>query len=179
VDGTGQGFACSLSKFLFLYPGSGFTSPCPKETGNLPSARESPTCPLRRDGCLLLCPSAPGDAAALTPGLSLLPTSLESAHCLSIFCATHVSYSNKTFSVWVAWERPAQRGKREGKDVPRIRSEPAGTRRRKFSISGEKSPSRDPAGCSRHSLREPQYRESQGASPTRCPDGQVGCFSGL
>ena len=39
MNGTGQGFACRISKFLFLYPGSGFTSPCPKETGNLPSVR--------------------------------------------------------------------------------------------------------------------------------------------
>ena len=71
---------CRLSMLLFLYLGSGFTSPCPKETGNLPSVKESPTCPLRSDGCLLLCPSAPGDDAALTPGLSLWPTSLGSAH---------------------------------------------------------------------------------------------------
>jgi hypothetical protein len=97
MNGTGQGFACRISKFLFLYPGSGFTSPCPKETGNLPSVRESPTCPLRSDGCLLLCPSAPGDAAALTPGLSLLPTSLESAHCLSIFlCYPCFLFGQKT-----------------------------------------------------------------------------------
>jgi hypothetical protein len=88
MNGTGQGFACLLSKFLFLYPGSRFTSPCPNETGNLPSVRESPTCPLGRDGCFLLSPSAPGDAAALTPGLPLLLTSLESAHCLSIFWCT-------------------------------------------------------------------------------------------
>jgi hypothetical protein len=88
MDGTDQGFACRLGMFLFLYPGSKFTSPCPKETGNLPPARESPNCPWRRDGCHLLCPSAPGDAAALTPGLSLLPTSLESAPCLSIFWFT-------------------------------------------------------------------------------------------
>jgi hypothetical protein len=118
MDGTVQGFACRLSKFLFLYPGSGFTSPCPKEMGNHPSAKESPICPLGRDGCLLLCPSAPGDAAALTPGLSLLPTSLESAHCLSISCVTHVSYSDNPR---IRWKKLLDRAKDLEKNHIKIR----------------------------------------------------------
>ena len=90
MNGKGQGFACSISMFLFLYPGAGFTSPCPKKTRNLPSVRESRICPLRSDSCLLLCQSDPGDAAVrpLVPPAS--PSEILFPLVLPFSCVTHV-----------------------------------------------------------------------------------------
>ena len=82
IDGPGQGCAYSISRFFFPDPTSRFPSLGIKDLGSLVSARRSPkgTGPFLKGAC----------PRARPPGPPLLPASLGSPLCRTIFGVTHI-----------------------------------------------------------------------------------------